>query len=117
MPSLLGSSRHVEVGQEWASLHGGQYDLFRVVEVLEGRYLRKPDAAIIPTEFCRVEWLTGRLRGQTTDQRAPDHILGRGGSHVLYRLPDGTLTDWAERKEAERKRHEPCPTCGHRSFA
>lgn len=55
----------VEVNQERVSRHGGIYDVYRVVEVLDGKYLRPPDVALIATEFCRIKYLTGWLAGQT----------------------------------------------------
>lgn len=103
---------HVEVGQHWAVLHGGGYDTIEVAEVLEGRYLRPPDVALIATEFCRVRWLTGRLQGQVTDQRAPGHILGRDGHHALLRRADGSLTPWGQAEHERAERRRPCPTCG-----
>lgn len=93
----MGTMTALAVGQQWAVMHGGTHDVFRVVEILPGRYLRPPDVAIIPTEFCRVLWLTGRLKGQTTDQRAPDHRLGGDGRHVLLPCPSAApyVADWA----------------------
>lgn len=107
LPSY-GKSYRVVVGQRWAFLHGGIYDTFEVLEVLEGRYLRPPDVAIIPTEFCRVKWLSGRLKGQTRDQRAPGHRLGWGSGNVLVeQAGDGNalivaarrLIEWEEARD------------------
>lgn len=104
-----GQSYQVVVGQRWASLHGGIYDTLEVVEVLDGQYLRPPDVALIPCEFCRVKWRSGRLKGQTTDQRAPGHRLGWASGHVLLeQASDGSalivaarrLIEWQEARDA-----------------
>ena len=99
----------VEKGQQWASLHGGTYSLFEITEVLEGRYLRPPDVAIIPCEFVRVRYIDGRLAGQERDVRASGHRLGFG-SMTLYRHSDGRLTEWG--KLAEEARVPKCHACG-----
>ena len=93
----------VEEGQEWAVFHGGIYDRVRVVEVLEGRFLLPPIAAIVPTEFCRVEYLTGRLLGERHYQRAPNYRLGGDGTFHLYRRADGTLTPLGVTEEKRRE--------------
>lgn len=80
---------------------GGGYSLFKITEVLDGRYLRPPDVAMIPCEFCRVEYMTGRLQGRTFDQRAPRHRLGNDGRHRLYRGADGVLTDFGRHEERQ----------------
>lgn len=92
-----GKTLPLERGQVWAVLHGGIHSTFKIVEILPGKYLRPPDVALIPTEFCRIEWLDGHLKGQTTDQRAPGHRLGWAGGHVLLREPSA-LDRWLARK-------------------
>lgn len=99
----------VTKGQQWASLSGGTYSLFEVIEVLEGTYLRPPDVAIIPCEFVRVRYIGGRLDGQVHDQRTPRHRLGFG-KHSLYRHADGRLTEWG--KLAEEAKVPKCHACG-----
>lgn len=93
-------------------LGGGDYSLVRVVELLPGKYLCPPQVTLIPTEFVKVEWLTGRPRGRVTDERAPDFRWGGEGRYVLYRHSDGTLTEFGQQREDEAERRKPCPHCG-----
>lgn len=108
MSYVYAPMRHkVEVGQQWAN----RFDhIIEIKELLPGKYLRKPDVALIPTEFVRALVISGRLRGQMIDQRAPDYMLGGDGYLLLYRNADGSLTEFGEEREA--RKVPCCPTCG-----